>query len=304
MFCKRCGALIKDEALFCNNCGAAINSNNLQQRAENAAFVPPQQTVPNRPNVQNAPIVPNQPINQSKVKAPKNKPTKQKNKPKSNKKSTGKKGGIFKTIIIPVSLVLVFVLAVVLAIRLTHSARNSVNTFNSQNNYSADIKEYIEQPIDAEALLKEKGEIISKTEASKSNTVLESSDAINDFNNRGFHTDSILSTYNINGELDEKVVTKDDGNTHPVYLYNYTSPDGNAWQLLSVNGKLMAYPLTYNLQENKTETAVIVSESNSVFTYDCATNTFFEIIPNGTAIRVIQAEQINKSTLDNLSIGD
>ena len=62
----------------------------------------------------------------------------------------------------------------------------------------------------------------------------------------------------------------------------------------------MANPVTYNLQ-SKLDAQVIISENESVVSYDSTTNMFYETIPDKSALIVKRLKQIDAESLGKLN---
>ena len=308
MFCRKCGTPIENGAKFCNKCGAPVAQDNNQ-----SAFQPP---VTNRPQVNNQqpiqPPVANRPQvnNQQPIQPP------VVNRPQMNNQKTfgqpkkEKKGSKTAPIIAIASIVVVFIVSLILIIGLSGRKPKNSNNYNSASvnsglvdEYGINVEDYKEDLIDAEQFLSQKGQIISKTQANQSNTVQSASAAFNDFAGRGFSFDTLAVYYDMNGNLTEEEITSSDSGNYPMYAANYVTPSGQVWQLMSINGSVMAYPLSYNLNENTSDTAVVFSEKNSIISYDSASNTFYEVVPNASEANVKVVGRIDKNTLDTMQIG-
>ena len=68
---------------------------------------------------------------------------------------------------------------------------------------------------------------------------------------------------------------------------------------MEINGYIMANPVTYNY-ETDSNVQTIISEKNTVMSYDATTNTFFETIPNISALNIKVVDKIDSKTLENL----
>ena len=89
---------------------------------------------------------------------------------------------------------------------------------------------------------------------------------------------------------------------HPTYQTYYVSKNGDVWTIFMINGAIMANPVSYNIQSDL-DAQVILSESNTVMSYDGTTNGFYETIPNKSSLIVKTVDRIDAETLENLTIG-
>ena len=163
------------------------------------------------------------------------------------------------------------------------------------------FKEFSDEPVTPEEAY-EHAEIVSKTEVGASEHIMTETEAIAFFKDRGLGNLEVMVSYDMDGTyfFDREAA---DGSTdkHPAYEASYTAANGDLWQLFLHNGKLFAYPVSYNFNDNKNKAAVVISESESIVSYDSATNTYYEIIPDGTEVVVKVVEKIDAATIDEIS---
>ena len=175
--------------------------------------------------------------------------------------------------------------------------------FNKGNNKSVNGESITIETIDAEAYFKENGNIIAVIDANSSEDVMMEKEVFKELTERGFGELTITTDYLMSGELIDEPLEVDGTSSekHPSYMGQYINTSGEYWSILVYNGTVLAYPLSYNLQEG-IEVAIVVSESNTIISYDCATNKFYETIPNDKTLKVIRIEKIDASALDELTV--
>ncbi len=158
-------------------------------------------------------------------------------------------------------------------------------------------------PADAKATIESFGNILSSTPAQESEQVQSESDAVVDFSQRCFGEMEILAEYDMSGEYTNGNYTSyysDD--CHPVYSTYYTAANGEIWGIMSVNGVLMAQPLSYNYAgDDANRKPVIVTETDSFFSYDGNTNTFFDVAPDSSKIKLMKVSFLDSEALDDLT---
>lgn len=165
-----------------------------------------------------------------------------------------------------------------------------------------DLKETSEvNNIDADSYYSDNSEIVSEVSAKDSDNVTTESQTISLFDDRGFNESSIKTEYSMDGEYSEPSEISDSSEKHPIYQSVYLTDNGDVWNIFVINGKVMANPVSYNLQ-SKLETQLIISESKSVTSYDSDTNKFFETIPDESSLIVKKVDKINSVTLEKLTI--
>lgn len=70
-----------------------------------------------------------------------------------------------------------------------------------------------------------------------------------------------------------------------------------------INGSVVANPVSFNIQ-SELSVQVIISEKDTVTSYDSTTNKFFETIPDESVLLVITVDRIDAETLNSLTIGE
>ena len=127
---------------------------------------------------------------------------------------------------------------------------------------------------------------------------------LEDFVARGFTGVEVTSEYDANGNLMDYVAiaTSTSAIRHPIYQAMYKAASGDVWVLTEIGGVLMATPLSYNATQTS-GVPVVISERNSIMSFDSQTKTFYENIPHDTVLKVITVERIDAETLANLTVG-
>ena len=156
---------------------------------------------------------------------------------------------------------------------------------------------------DADAYYAENSKILSEIKVNESSKVTTETETINILNNRGFQDYPIITEYSMDGEYSDAVEISTASSTkHPSYQTFYMSKSGDVWTIFVINGVVMANPVTYNLQSQRSA-QLIISESDSVTSYDSTTNKFYETIPNESELIVKKVSKIDAETLESLTIG-
>lgn len=164
-------------------------------------------------------------------------------------------------------------------------------------------KYYADAP-DAESYYEENADIVSKIDAKDSIDVPTEDEICVELISRGFEGDSITTEYDMDGTYSEPIdISNSSSDKHPVYQMDYLSKNGDLWNISVINGSVLANPVSYNIQSNL-NVQVIVSEKDTIMSYDSTTNKFYETIPNESALIVIHVDTINAETLDSLTIGE
>ncbi len=159
-------------------------------------------------------------------------------------------------------------------------------------------------PLDADSYFASNSTIISKRAVKDSIDVFSQADIFADLKKRGFDTHPITTEYSMDGDYFEEVeISNKSSDYHPTYSTSYLTKEEDLWTVFVVDNFVMATPVSYNLQ-SELGVEIVISESNTVMSYDSATNKFFETIPNESELIVKTIELINAEALEGLSRGE
>lgn len=169
---------------------------------------------------------------------------------------------------------------------------------------SKEDEEYTVEMVDAKEYFSNNGEIISEISVSDAENVDTEAETYDYLEKRGFTEYSVTAEYSIDGDyVGETAIEEDSQEKHPVYNTFYYSSSGEVWTITSINGQITANPVSYNFQ-SESDAPVLISDSETIVSYDNATNKFYETIPSESALKLIVVDQIDATTLDNLTIGE
>ena len=155
-------------------------------------------------------------------------------------------------------------------------------------------------PPAATEYLQAAGTIADKIPAQSSPSVRTEAQAIQDLADRGFDQYPVTTSYAMDGGLGEEAAASEASDaSHPLYQTFYASGDNALWSIQQVNGQVTANPVTYNAEAGW-DVAHIVSERETVYTYDGAANQFYEIVPAPAELIVKVVDRIDAGTLDAL----
>ena len=145
-------------------------------------------------------------------------------------------------------------------------------------------------------------ELIKTIEVEKSDNVLAEKDVKSLLENKGFGDNPISYDYSIGGNrIDDTNVEDSSMKVHPMYQTLYLSQNGEVWAIYVINGSVFANPVSFNL-ESDLKAQLLVSESETLTSYDDATNQFYVTIPHSSEVILHTVETINSTTLDRLTI--
>lgn len=195
--------------------------------------------------------------------------------------------------------IIILLLAVVLIV-LMQNRNNSANTDNSKES----IWESSEQsePIEGEGYYWDNSEIVTAViEMDQSKDIPSESEVIKILKKRGFTDCTVTYEFDLDGNyIEETEISDSSSEKHPMYLAYYTSSVGDVWTIHIINGKVFAYPASFNLNSDL-QAEVIVSENNEITSYDYETNKFIVTIPKETAAIVMTVDRIDAKTLEKLT---
>ena len=132
--------------------------------------------------------------------------------------------------------------------------------------------------IDVDKYYNEKSTILDKYSVQDSPSIQTESEAREDITKRGFEQNPITYDYDIEGKYLGNQAVDDSTSTHPIYQTHYISSAGELWTIISINGTIIANPVSYNM-ESEMGVQTVLSESESIVGYDSKTNTFYQMSP-------------------------
>ncbi len=181
------------------------------------------------------------------------------------------------------------------------------NTNNDNYDFKFDEGDYDKNKmpeIDADEYFEENSEkVISKSYFEDYKSVLTENEVCKLFEKRGFTDIIITSNCTSDGEYYEnEEISASSSEKHPIYVAYYVSSDDELWVINIVGDRLTANPFYYNMDSNE-ETQTLISETESILSYDNITNRYFETIPRDDALIVKVVDIIDCETLENLYDG-
>ena len=211
---------------------------------------------------------------------------------------------------------IIVVLLVVVGIgTILYISKNNKESLDSNNSYevvesekmftSSEFLDLLEESdIDADTYYSQNAEVMSVTDVEESKEVLTEKNVTEFLIKRGFQDYPITTEYSIDGEFfDDEEIDESSSQKHPLYEMQYVSSNDILWIIYIVNGSISAYPVTYNL-ESERNAPLLITESDTVISYDYPTNRFYETIPKESAVIVKKIDKINYASLDSFTIGD
>ena len=177
----------------------------------------------------------------------------------------------------------------------------AVTESNSDDNAAGDESIPVEI-VDADEYYEQNATVISVTDAHTSEEVQTEKEILNDLEKRGFFFFFAFTDYDMDGTFHEEIEIGDmPADKHPKYIAYYVTENNEVWTLIWINGKIMANPVSYNLQSTR-PVQLVISETDAINGYDNHTGKFYETIPNDNALIVKVVESIDKDLLERLTI--
>lgn len=177
-----------------------------------------------------------------------------------------------------------------------------LKTYSSDDSEDINFENYKIEPNDADKYFQQSSQVVEEISVNDSNEILTEEETIEILAERGFKDVPITTEYTMDGVFNPACEISDSSSIkHPVYETYYITEKGELWEIMMVNGDVMAIPISYNLQSTL-GIQVVISESTSVTSYDSATNKFYKNVPNETVMIVKVVEKVDAETLENLTI--
>lgn len=197
----------------------------------------------------------------------------------------------------------IFILSIVIVILAGTLAGLLVYGKRMANTTMENNQEYHVAPRDADAYFSSNATVISVVNAKDSKEVLSEAETHALLTGRGFTTFPITYEYSMKGSYSEATeVQSSSSKKHPSYQTYHITQAGDVWTIFVVNGSVMANPASYNMQTEQ-PVQVILSETDTITSYNGTANKFYETIPNASALVVKTVERIDIQTLEQLTYG-
>ena len=179
---------------------------------------------------------------------------------------------------------------------------NNDNSDNNDKFTEEDLKNpYEVTPPDADEYFDKNTDVKSEIKANESNDVRTESEVFDDFADRGFNSNPITSEYDMNGKYYAATeISRYSSDKHPIYQTYYVTQNGEIWIIFEINGDVVANPLSYN-EQKESGVQLMISESNTITSYDSTKNKFYVNVPNADVLAVKKVDKINAETLENLT---
>lgn len=162
-------------------------------------------------------------------------------------------------------------------------------------------EDYGIEGINVEEYFQENSEIVAKIPVKDSKTINNEKEALNNYTERGFSECTISTNYDIDGNYGDSVEITDSSEKHPYYETIFVTSTNELWNVMEVNGTIIANPLSYNEQSTR-GAPILITEKETITSYDNKENVFYETIPNESEVIVITVDRIDAETLENLTV--
>ena len=179
--------------------------------------------------------------------------------------------------------------------------KDSVDTTDKLDIDDVSSSQFTVEHPDADEYFSKNSTIISELEIDHSTTILSEDEAYSFLNKRGFTQFPITTNYSMDGEyLEEIEISQNSSIKHPIYQTVFLNDNDEIWTIILVDDDIFAYPVSYRMQ-SRDSVEVIISETETVVSYDSATNKFYETIPNESQLTVKKIKDINADNLNQLN---
>lgn len=179
----------------------------------------------------------------------------------------------------------------------------SISAEASEPSETVDVpEEYTVEAPDADSYYEQNSKIVTVIDAQDSDEVLTEAETCTTLTDRGFTQFPVTSSYSMGGEYYNAEDVETAGtDKHPIYETYYVASNGDIWTIFMINGVTMANPVSYNLQSDL-GVQVMISEFETIMSYDSTTNKFYETIPDKSALLVVTVEKIDAALLETLTV--
>ena len=156
---------------------------------------------------------------------------------------------------------------------------------------------------DAETYYERRSEVLDVAEADVSASVHSEAEASANLTERGFDQYPVTTDYSLQGEyIGETEISSDSAEKHPVYETYYMSGEEIIWVIYEINGRVIADPVSYNLESGR-NVRLVIAENTTLISYDGTMNRFYETIPDASVLFLKTVPRIDAEMLNNLTEG-
>lgn len=154
---------------------------------------------------------------------------------------------------------------------------------------------------DADAFYAENSEVLEVINVSDSQNVLTEAEATARFRAAGFTDFPVYANCSMDDVyLETREVSESSSELHPSYETYFVTERGEMWIIMLIESDMLANPLFFNAGASP-DAQVIVSESETVTSYDMVTNRFFKTVPKDSAMLLRVVEEINADVLNDMT---
>ena len=180
--------------------------------------------------------------------------------------------------------------------------QSATSTETTTTDEEVDLGSNYEVPeFDAEAYFRENTTLKSTFDVASSQYIHTESEAYDSFVERGFDGSQVMYEYTMDGTyLGKNEISRSSSSKHPMYQVYYATTSGDIWMILEINGSFFTTPITYNFS-NAQNVPVILSETDTITSYDSSTNKFYVNIPNASQTVIKTVSKIDAETIEKLT---
>ena len=156
---------------------------------------------------------------------------------------------------------------------------------------------------DAETYYERRSEVLDVAEADVSVSVHTEAEASANFIERGFDQYPVTTDYTLQGEyIGETEISSDSDEKHPVYETYYMGGEEIIWVIYEINGRIIADPVSYNLESGR-NVRLVIAENTTLISYDGTMNRFYETVPDASVLFLKTVPRIDAQMLNYLTKG-
>lgn len=144
-------------------------------------------------------------------------------------------------------------------------------------------------------------ELIEILDAKTSDSIPSEAEAIELLERRGFADCTVTYPFDLDGKYCEDAeITEGNHEKRPIYIAYYRTEKNRLWTIHIINGEVFACPVSYKL-DSDANVEVIVSETETITSYDCEDNKFYVTIPRNSQVKIVRVDRIDAETLESLT---
>lgn len=182
------------------------------------------------------------------------------------------------------------------------AAANTTTTTETEVDEDKLYEEAINSMENTDEYFEENSKVLDTYTIDEADNIKTEAEVAENISDRNLGTETLIPIYGEDGTT--VLQGEDETDTDiksPMYQSTYVNSSDEIWSIIVIADRIYAYPMSY-MAQSEDGVEVIVSEQESILSYDGVSGKFFETIPEKEVLRVMVVDEINQTVLDELTV--